>query len=167
MGLRRHCRNCQAPHACVLSPKRRSFTIEFRRKRAAVDEIELAIDNGDDIIHARRQGRDFATHAGFSTSAVMLVGAAVSELARNILLHARRGSIGLALIDAEGKAGVRITARDEGPGIPEARQTAIASPPSAEHAVLGLCAIKQLFDGFKIVSSTGRGTTVTVEKWMS
>ena len=130
-------------------------------------EIELAIDRDEDIIYARRQGRDFATHLGLSSSAVTLVGTAVSELARNIFLHARRGSIQLAVIDEAGRARLRITARDEGPGIPEVQQAAIASVADTPRALLGLSAIKQLFDGFEIVSSTGRGTIVTVDKWMS
>ena len=132
-----------------------------------MSEIELAIDCSDDIIYARRQGREFATHVGFSSSGVMLVSAAVSELARNIFLHAQRGSIRLTLISADGKAGVRITARDDGPGIPVVKQTAIASAASPHRSDLGLCALKQLFDGFELVSSTGRGTIVTVEKWKS
>jgi serine/threonine-protein kinase RsbT len=132
-----------------------------------VSDVELAIDCSDDIICARRQGREFATQAGFSSSGVMLVGAAVSELARNIVLHARRGSIQLARISADGRAGVRIIARDDGPGIPVVKQTAIASAANPHRSDLGLCAIKQLFDGFELVSSIDCGTIVTVEKWMS
>ena len=118
-----------------------------------VSEIELVIGCDDDILQARRHGRVFATHAGFSTSAVMLVGTAASELARSIFLHAQRGSIRLSLITVRGRAGVRIVARDEGDG--------------NQRPALGLCAIKEFFDGFEIVSSTQRGTIVTVEKWMS
>jgi len=117
-----------------------------------VGEIELAIARDEDILYARRRGRDFAARIGFSTSAVMLVGTAVSELARNMFVHAECGSIRLSLINREGRMGVRIIARDDGIGV---------------QRPLGLCAIKELFDGFEIVSSTGRGTTVTVEKWGS
>ena len=118
-----------------------------------MSEIELAIVCDEDILQARRQGRVYATHAGFSTSGVMLVGTAVSELARSIFLHAQRGSIRLSLITVGGRAGIRIVARDDGSGY--------------QRPTLGLCAIKELFDGFEIVSSTATGTTVTVEKWMS
>ena len=59
----------------------------------------------------------------------------------------------LSLVTVGGRAGIRIGARDEGAG--------------NQRPALGLCAIKELFDGFEIVSSTGTGTTVTVEKWMS
>lgn len=129
----------------------RRFT--FRRKQVDVSEIELAIVCDDDIIHARRHGRAFATRAGFSTSAVMLVVTAVSELARSMFLHAQRGSIRLSLITRDGRTGVRIVARDEGTGI--------------QRHSLGLCAIKELFDGFEIASPAGAGTTVTVDKWIS
>jgi len=83
----------------------------------------------------------------------MLVGTAVSELARSIFLHAQRGSIRLSQITVGGRAGIRIVARDDGNG--------------DQRPALGLCAIKELFDGFEIVSSTATGTTVTVEKWVS
>ena len=125
----------------------------FRRKAIDVREIELEIGCDEDILQARRQGRVIATHAGFSTSAVMLVGTAVSELARSIFLHAERGSIRLSQITVGGRAGIRIVARDDGNG--------------DQRPALGLCAIKELFDGFEIVSSTATGTTVTVEKWVS
>ena len=122
------------------------------QKENDVSEIELAIARDEDILYARRRGRDFAARIGFSNSAVMLVGTAVSELARSMFVHAERGSIRLSLITRDGRTGVRIIARDDG---------------SSVQRPLGLCAIKELFDGFEIVSSTGRGTTVTVEKWMS
>jgi serine/threonine-protein kinase RsbT len=125
--------------------------------------VPIACDR--DILIARQQGRALVSQLGFSPAAITLIATAVSELARNIFLHAEHGVIALEAIDDRGRYGVRIVARDHGPGISETTLAIIAAS-DERCAALGLCALKRLFDGFEIVSSAERGTTVTVQKWI-
>jgi len=118
-------------------------------------DTTFAILSELDIITARQQGRSFVLQLGFSSPDATLVATAISELARNIVMHATRGEIVLRPLEHEGRSGVLVIARDEGPGIP------IGMPPTG----LGLRGTKRLVDEFEIVSAEGRGTTVAVKKW--
>jgi serine/threonine-protein kinase RsbT len=129
-------------------------------------QIAIAIWNDHDILTARHQGRALVSQLGFSSADATLIATTVSELARNILLYAHHGEIVLGILENGGRRGVLIVARDEGPGIPEARQAAIAATAGSGAVGFGLCELRRLVDELEIVSAPGRGTTVTVRKWM-
>ncbi len=117
-----------------------------------------------DIVAARRQGRTYVLQLGFSSPEATLVATAISELARNIVLYAREGEIVMRPLERDGRPGVLIIARDEGPGISEGRRAAIDAP-SGSGGVMGLRAMKRLLDEFEIDSRAGHGTRVAVKKW--
>jgi serine/threonine-protein kinase RsbT len=127
----------------------------------------VAILSDLDIITARRQGKLFVLQLGFSSHEATVVATAISELARNIVMHATRGEIVLRPVEDHGRSGVLVIARDEGPGIPVAKRTALDLPSAALAPGLGLRATKRLVDEFEIVSIEGRGTTVALKKWKS
>lgn len=121
----------------------------------------VRIRSDADIVAARQQGRLFVLHLGFSLLEATLVATAISELARNIVLYAQHGEIVLRSVERDGKSGVLVIAKDEGPGIAE-------PPPEAEEPSprrLGLRGMKRLMDDLEIESGLGRGTTVAVRKW--
>jgi serine/threonine-protein kinase RsbT len=125
-------------------------------------ETTLAIASDGDIVTARQRGRSFVLGLGFSSPDAMLVATAISELARNIVLYANQGEIVLKPLDHEGRAGVLVIARDDGPGIPTTEQ---AIGDSAGDVRLGLRGLRRLVDECEIVSAAGRGTTVALKKW--
>jgi serine/threonine-protein kinase RsbT len=57
------------------------------------------ISTVDDIIAAPRMGRSIAAQAGQSVGEVTEVATAISEIARNIVLYAGSGVMGIRLID--------------------------------------------------------------------
>ena len=127
----------------------------------AEGETTVAVMSDRDILTARHQGRALVSHLGFSSAEATLVATAVSELARNILLYAKEGEIVLKPLEDNGRQGILIIARDDGPGIPAVQQAAIA----AGGLRLGLCGLRRLVDEFEIVSNVGEGTTIIVKKW--
>jgi serine/threonine-protein kinase RsbT len=63
------------------------------------------------------------------------------------------------------RRGIRITARDSGPGIPDVEE-ALREGYSTYHGLgLGLPGARRLMDEFAVASERGRGTTVTMTKW--
>jgi serine/threonine-protein kinase RsbT len=94
-----------------------------------------------------------------------LVGAAISELARNIVQYAQRGEIALQPIQHDGRSGLLVIASDRGPGIPEAEKLAFDSPQTHAANGLGLRAIKRLMDDVQLRSLAGEGTTVRMTRW--
>lgn len=129
--------------------------------------IRIVIRSHADILEARKCGRELARALGFSTLDCILIVAAISELARNIVLYAQHGEIRIRPEVLKGDAGVEITAEDCGPGIRDVR-SAIEDGTSATGSLgLGLPGVKRIMDDFEIVSKPGRGATVTVRKWRS
>jgi serine/threonine-protein kinase RsbT len=125
----------------------------------------VAILSEADIVIARQQGRSLAGRLGFSLTEATLVATAISELARNILLYAGRGTIALRPIDDRARRGILIVASDQGPGIADIRQVLAGGYSTSGGLGLGLCGVRGLMDDFDIVSEVGAGTTVTLRKW--
>jgi serine/threonine-protein kinase RsbT len=129
-------------------------------------ETQIVITCDRDVVAARQQGRAVALEAGFSESEATLIATAISELARNIVLYAPRGSITLRPAQGlNGTRGVTIVASDSGPGIPDVAQALRDGYSSSGGLGLGLPGVRRLMDEFDINSGRGAGTTVTVTKW--
>ncbi|HEU4938469.1 MAG TPA: hypothetical protein VFT39_18580 [Vicinamibacterales bacterium] len=81
-----------------------------------------------------------------------------------MVLYAQKGQIELQPVEENGRPGVLVIARDEGPGISDVLRAAIDAP-SDGTGVMGLRAMKRLVDEFEIESRAGQGTRVAVKKW--
>jgi serine/threonine-protein kinase RsbT len=128
------------------------------------DEAHVTIAADPDIVEARQAARALAARAGLVGPDLTLVATAVSEIARNIVRFAGTGEITVELLQGE-RPGVRIVARDAGPGIPDVDQALQDGYSTEEGLGLGLPGARRLMDEFSIVSEPGRGTTVTMTKW--
>lgn len=129
-------------------------------------EMVVAIDNEADIVTARQEGRRLAAGRGFSTTEQTLIATAISELARNIVAYATRGEIVLTPIEGNGRRGVAIEARDSGPGIADVGMAMRDGYSTAKSLGMGLPGTRRLMDEFDLDSAPGRGTRVTVKKWV-
>jgi serine/threonine-protein kinase RsbT len=127
-------------------------------------ETTMLIASEVDIVAACQRGRTCVLQLGFSSPEAALVAAAISELARNIVLYAKQGEIVMKPLERNGRSGILIIARDEGPGIPDLRRAAIDAPRGCG-GVTGLRATKRLVDEIEIDSRAGFGTRVAVKKW--
>jgi serine/threonine-protein kinase RsbT len=102
---------------------------------------------------------------GFSSDDQVVVVIAISEVARNIVRYAQTGEIILAPVRQEHRHGVVVTARDEGPGIPDIEQALQDGYSTGGGLGLGLSGAKRLMDEFKITSQVGKGTMIEMIKW--
>jgi len=130
------------------------------------NEICLAIHSSADIVQARQRGRALAVKLGFEGGDVTMIAAAISEVARNIFDYAKSGEIVLEPVQQVGKHGLRIIARDQGPGIPDILQAMQYGYSTGKGLGIGLPGAKWLVDEFDIQSRSGKGTTVTMTKWL-
>jgi serine/threonine-protein kinase RsbT len=130
------------------------------------NESWVAISSATDIVTARQKGRALAMELGFEGSDLTLVATAISEIARNIVDHAKRGEIVLAPVHQGNKYGISITARDEGPGIADVPQAMQYGYSTRKGLGVGLPGAKWLMDEFAIDTRVGKGTTVTMKKWL-
>jgi len=130
------------------------------------DEDRFPIGSEHDILTARQRGRELAAEAGFSGSDLTIVATAISEIARNIVEYAVRGEIVITLIQDGDKRGLSIVATDEGPGIPDVALAMQDGFSTGRSLGLGLPGARRLMDEFDVQSEAGRGTTVTMRKWV-
>jgi len=125
---------------------------------------KLPIEQEKDIATARLEAWSEAVRIGLSKFASVKVATAVSELARNIVFYAGKGTVELrSLKDERGVAGLQIIASDQGPGIPPAKLEEIwaGTYKSQRGMGKGLVAVKKLVDDFQLDTRPGIGTTVT------
>jgi serine/threonine-protein kinase RsbT len=128
-------------------------------------EIRIHINSDSDIVTARQKGREMASELGFTSTDLTLIATAISELARNIVLYAHRGEIVLSIAEEGMRRGIRMIARDDGPGIADVERALQEGFSTSRSFGLGLSGVRRLVDEFKIVSQVGSGTTVSVKKW--
>jgi len=132
----------------------------------AGSEMSVAIASEDDVLTARRRGRELAVEAGFDDTSKTLIATAISELARNIVAYADVGRIELCIVDRDGRHGLTVVAADDGPGIPDVEQALQVGYSTSGGLGLGLPGSRRLMDEFAVASTVGEGTTVTATKWV-
>jgi serine/threonine-protein kinase RsbT len=125
----------------------------------------LSVRIESDILAARQHGREVAEHVGFSGSDLALIATAISEVARNIVVHAGGGAIMISEL-TDGRAGIEIVARDDGPGIIDIELAMQDGYSTVSSLGLGLPGARRLMDEFTIESQDGHGTTVVMRKWI-
>jgi serine/threonine-protein kinase RsbT len=131
----------------------------------ACAELLVRIAGEADIVTARQLGRQLAADNGFSSTDQTLIATAISEVARNIIEYARRGEIVLSALEQRGRRGVKVIARDDGPGIADTELAMRDGYSTGNSLGLGLPGAKRLMDDFELASTLGKGTTVTMKKW--
>ena len=129
------------------------------------DEIRVPIVSDSDMVPARAQGRALATKLGFSRTDATLIATAISEIARNIVVHVGRGEILLQPLYEDDRYGVLVVAKDTGPGIRDIEAALDHGFASGKGLGLGLPGARRLMDEFEIASELGKGTVVTMKKW--
>lgn len=130
-----------------------------------LSRIELAILREEDIFIVRRKARDLAKERGFDSFAVAALTTACSELARNVFVHGGGGGAVIEELDGDGRAGIRVTFEDKGPGIPDLERVLVGGYSTARSLGLGLSGTRRLVDEFSLDSTVGRGTLVVIVKW--
>lgn len=125
----------------------------------------MRVASDADTVLARQAGRDAALRLGFSRTDATFVATAISEIARNITVHAGEGEITVAGLSEDGRHGLIVTARDEGPGIADVPAVLRDDYRSDLGLGMGLWGAKRLMDEIELSSEPGKGTTVTMKKW--
>ena len=129
------------------------------------DEVRIAIVSDADLVIARAEGRAMAQQLGFPRPDPTLIATAISEIARNIVLHAGYGEILLQPVGDRDWFGLRVVATDAGPGLRDP-DAALQGDYSGHGGLgLGLPGARRLMDEFELATDAASGTTVTMTKW--
>jgi serine/threonine-protein kinase RsbT len=118
-----------------------------------------------DVVRVRQLVRGMAVQAGLTLVDQTKLITAASELARNTLVHGRGGHAELTLIEDGQRSGVSARFVDEGPGIADVDQALTEGWSSGSGLGLGLSGSRRLVDSFRLDTSVGAGTCVSIVKW--
>ena len=129
-------------------------------------ESRIAIESDADVVTARQRARELAGELELSSTDQTLLATAISEVARNITTYAKRGEVLLSIVrDDGGRRGIRVIARDDGPGIENLELALQDGYTSGGGLGLGLPGARRLVHEFHIDTAPGKGTTVTLVMW--
>ena len=126
---------------------------------------EMPIAREDDVVLVRRRVRAIASEQKLDSFATAAVTTATSELTRNVWVHARGGTAVIEQIREGARVGMRVTFRDNGPGIADIERVLRGGFSTARSMGLGLSGSRRLVDALTVESEVGKGPTVTFVKW--
>jgi serine/threonine-protein kinase RsbT len=128
--------------------------------------VRVRIQSLADIVVARQQGRALAAQLGFSNSHLTIIATAISESARNIVEYATEGEVIVTLVNKGDSRGIEVMVVDHGPGIADLATVLQDGNHSTSNLGMGLRGSRRLMDEFEIASEVGKGTIVTMKKWV-
>ena len=135
-------------------------------KTSSPKEKRMDITEETDVAYAALDAKNYAKEIGFSNSDQYMISTAVSELARNILVYAKKGTIYLKTIEEKSKKGVEVVAEDSGPGIKDIEKALEDNFSTGGTMGVGLPGAKRLMDDFQIDSRHNQGTKIIIRKWI-
>ena len=125
----------------------------------------MLIVKEQDVVLFRNRVKEYAVKIGMGLVNQTKLITAASELVRNMIKYASGGSILIEVITNGRENGVRLTFKDQGPGISNIQQAMKDGFSTGKSLGLGLPGAKRLVSEFDIKSNVGEGTTVSIIKW--
>lgn len=125
----------------------------------------MLIVKEQDVVLFRNRVKEYAVKIGMGLVNQTKLITAASELVRNMIKYASGGSVLIEVITNGRENGVRLTFKDQGPGIPNVQQAMKDGFSTGKSLGLGLPGAKRLVSEFEIKSIVGEGTTVSIIKW--
>jgi serine/threonine-protein kinase RsbT len=125
----------------------------------------ISIRDESDVAMARQRVRAFGLQQAMSVARIAALETAVTEIARNILVHAGSGEMSFAAASSRQRRGIVVVARDWGPGIADIAQAMEDGYSTGSGLGMGLAGAQRLVDEFEIESAAGTGVKVTLTQW--
>ncbi len=125
----------------------------------------ISVASYEDVIVARQKVRELMNEMKFSLLDQTRVVTAVSELSRNIIVHAGKGEMTIIRYDQPGRKGFRCIFEDKGPGIADIDLAMKEGYSTTNSLGLGLSGSKKLCRNFSIESVRGKGTKIEIAEW--
>ena len=128
-------------------------------------QSEVQLKSQQDVVMMRQFVRSWSIEAGFSLVDQTKIVTAASELARNAVVYGGGGTAMLEILLDTDRKGLRLTFKDEGPGIPDVERAMQDGYTTGNGLGLGLGGARRLSNEFSIDSSPGKGTRVVITRW--
>jgi serine/threonine-protein kinase RsbT len=130
-----------------------------------MNKVSVAIKHEEDVITARRSGREIARGLGFGLADQTRLATAISELTRNVVQYDGPGECIISDESTENLIKIRVLVEVQGPGIPDIEKALSDDFSTGDGLGMGLPAVKRLVHRFDIQSRPGQ-TTIVIEMVM-
>lgn len=118
-----------------------------------------------DVVPFRNRVKEYAVKIKMGLVNQTKLITAASELVRNMLRYADGGNVLIEVVSRGRDNGIRLTFKDDGPGIPDISLALKDGYTTGKSLGLGLPGAKRLVNEFDIKSEMGKGTKITIIKW--
>lgn len=128
-------------------------------------QIRISVIESSQPAAARREAVRLAQEGGLDELAVSHVALVVTELATNLVKHAKDGELLIRLIEKGGSVGIEILSLDKGPGIRDVPRALGDGYSTSGSPGAGLGALQRTAAEFDLYSRVGQGTAAVVRVW--
>jgi len=125
-----------------------------------IPAVVITVEDPTQISEARRAAQLLADRLGFNETRRTEVGIVATELARNALVHGKRGHVVLMPVRDESSSRLDIVAIDRGPGITDLVQALEDGFSTSTTPGTGLGAVKRMANNFQVFSVPAKLTAV-------
>jgi len=125
----------------------------------------VPVDDSARVSEVRRVAVASAQLEGLAQLAADEVAIVATELATNLLKHARSGEVHIRPLSLTGDPGIEVLSIDRGPGIADLAATVVDGFSTTATAGTGLGAVARLSDVFDAYSEPSRGTVAVARKF--
>ena len=128
-------------------------------------QLLVEVRDPSDVAEVRRAAGRLASTEDLTDIESGNVALVATELATNLIKHAKQGRMIMRLIEPGQDTGVEILALDSGPGIKDVAQSMRDGYSTAGSSGNGFGAIKRLASQFDVHSIPGKGTAILARFW--
>jgi serine/threonine-protein kinase RsbT len=125
----------------------------------------IPVRDESDVVMTRKWTRELALREGMPANLAEALVTAVSEISRNVVVHAGSGEMFLGILHDAGRRAIGVVVRDGGRGIADTELAMRDGYSTAGGLGLGLSSARRLVGEFQLVSQIGAGTTVILKQW--
>lgn len=125
----------------------------------------IALKSEEDIVKVRKFTKQLSEQLGFKIIDQTKLITAVSEIARNTIIHGGGGIAVIEVINSSERVGIKLLFHDKGKGIEDIELAMKDGYTTGNGLGYGLGGAKRLVDEFYIESKPRKGTKVTMIKW--
>jgi anti-sigma regulatory factor (Ser/Thr protein kinase) len=126
----------------------------------ASNQICFPVSERSQPAAARRAAVTLAEHSGLDEPAVGNLALVVTELATNLVKHAKGGELLMRQLTSQGQEGVEVLSLDKGPGMADVCLALADGYSTAGSPGTGLGAVRRAAAVFDIYSQPGKGTAI-------
>ncbi|MCX2480836.1 anti-sigma regulatory factor [Pedobacter sp. MC2016-15] len=133
----------------------------------SLNKDNMSVIREQDVVPFRNRVKEHAVKIKMGLVNQTKLITAASELVRNMLRYGGGGEVLIEVVSRGRDNGIRLTFNDKGPGIADISLAMKDGFTTGKSLGLGLPGTKRLVNEFDIKSELGKGTKVTIVKWVN